>query len=276
MFSFSFILVITIAAVPVPLWAWQLHHRVLHPSLPESPFLNRASILSDAGGNLRIHPAPSLQSDFDSFVETAHVTDALYQLALDPHPGQSTSLWLTSSVKAVISFPPSPPYPSSSSFSTQCHLINAANENIVLHVPHPGGAPFALDYFLDTAPSDGTCPPSKASGLNLALPHNVTITLSLPRQPPLFVVIYLTLGHPHAHALFRPQLRVPPPLTPTGDPVVHEPEKTFLQKYWLYIVIALGALSAFTLLPFLLITPHPLPTTSVMAPGPPEEGPQGS
>lgn len=113
MFSFSFILVITIAALPVPLWAWQLHHRVLHPSLPESPFLSRASILSDAAGNLRLHPAPSLQPDFDSFVETAHVTDALYQLALDPHPGQSTSLWLTSSIKAVISFPsyfPTPPH----------------------------------------------------------------------------------------------------------------------------------------------------------------------
>jgi len=111
MLSFSFILVVTIAAVPVPLWAWQLHHRVLHPSLPEPPFLNRASILSDAAGNLRIQPAPSLQADFESFVETAHVTDALYQLALDPHPGQSTSLWLTSSIKAVISFPSSLPTP---------------------------------------------------------------------------------------------------------------------------------------------------------------------
>ena len=111
MLLFSLILVITFAAVPVPLWAWQLHHRVLYPSLPEPPFLNRASILSDAAGNLRLQPAPSLQADFDSFVETAHVTGALYQLALDPHPGQSTSLWLTSSIKAVISFPPSLPTP---------------------------------------------------------------------------------------------------------------------------------------------------------------------
>ena len=193
MLLFSLILVITFAAVPVPLWAWQLHHRVLHPSLPEPPFLNRASILSDAAGNLRIQPAPSLQADFDSFVETAHVTDALYQLALDLQPGQSTSLWLTSSIKAVISFPPSLPTPPPHLFSTQCHLVNTANEHIVLHVPHPGGTPFSLDYFLDTAPSDGTCPPSKG---NLALPHNVTITLSLPRQPPLFVVTLLTSVHP--------------------------------------------------------------------------------
>ena len=40
---------------------------------------------------------------------------------------------------------------------------------------------------------------------------------------------------------YRPELRVPPPLTATGDPVVQVPEKTFLQKYWLYLVIALGA-----------------------------------
>lgn len=103
----SFLLFVITITIPAPLWAWQLYHRVLNPSLPESPFLNRASILSDAAGNLRIHPAPGLQADFDSFVETAHVTDALYQLALDPHPGQSTSLWLTSSIKAVLSFPPS-------------------------------------------------------------------------------------------------------------------------------------------------------------------------
>jgi len=31
-------------------------------------------------------------------------------------------------------------------------------------------------------------------------------------------------------------------LTATGDPVIQVPEKTFIQKYWLYIVIALGAL----------------------------------
>jgi len=219
MFSLASILAIILAALPLPLSAFQLHHRVLHPSLPEPSFLNRASILSDAAGNLRIEPLPTLQSHFDTFAETAHVTDALYQLALDPNPGQSTSLWLVSSVKA-------------------CHLVNNANEHIVLHLPYPGGTPFALEYFIDSVPSDGTCPPSKASGRNLALPHNVTVTVSLPRRPPL------------------PQLRVPPPLTATGDPIVPQPEKPFLQKYWIYIVLALGAF--------------------ILAPAPPEEGPRGS
>lgn len=34
----------------------------------------------------------------------------------------------------------------------------------------------------------------------------------------------------------RPELRAPPPLTPEGKVVAPEPEKTFLQKYWVYIL----------------------------------------
>ncbi len=37
-------------------------------------------------------------------------------------------------------------------------------------------------------------------------------------------------------------------MTATGDPVVPEPEKSFLQKYWHFIAIALLALGALTLL----------------------------
>lgn len=77
----------------------------------------------------------------------------------------------------------------------------------------------------------------------------------------------------HWRSFCRPQLRVPPPLTATGDPIVPEPEKTFLQKYWHYIVIALIALSAFAL----LISRAHLSSysASVIAPGG-EEGPRGS
>lgn len=47
-----------------------------------------------------------------------------------------------------------------------------------------------------------------------------------------------------AHPLYfsRPELRVPPPLTPQGEPVQAVPEKSFIQKYWIYILVALGAL----------------------------------
>ncbi|KAH9062850.1 hypothetical protein EDB87DRAFT_1681954 [Lactarius vividus] len=201
MLSLVFILVLV-----APLQAFQLYHRILHPSLPDQSFFQRGTIEEIEHGKARIEAAPSLQYDLLAFAETsAHVTDALYQLALDPHPGQSDSLWLISTVKA-------------------CHLINTTNERIVIHLPSPGGTPFALDYFLDSVPSHGACPPSRVSSPTLASPRNATIIFSLPGQPPL------------------PQLRTPPPLTATGDPVTQVPEKTFLQKYWLYIVIALGAL----------------------------------
>jgi len=58
--------------------------------------------------------------------------------------------------------------------------------------------------------------------------------------------------HPHCTRLFlfnspyscrfRPQLRSPLPLTPTGRPVQPLPHKSFLQKYWIYIALFLLAL----------------------------------
>lgn len=213
-----FSLFLLIALPILPLHALQLHHRLIHPSSPpDSPFFKRGTIRPDDTGNPGIESAPTLQTDFEAFTrfETPHVTDALYQLALDL---QTDAPWLISSVKA-------------------CHLAHSANEHLVLHLPYPGGTPFALEYFLDTAPSDGNCPLGWASSPILALPRNLTVTVSIPNRPPL------------------PQLRVPPPLTATGDPIVPEPEKTFLQKYWHYIVIALIAL--------------------MIAPGG-EEGPRGS
>jgi hypothetical protein len=189
MFSLFVLLVLPV----LPLHALQLHHRILHPeSPPDSPFFKRASIRPDDSGNPAIESVPTLQTDFEAFTrfETQHVTDALlYQLALDL---QSDTPWLISSVKAVsLSFPPLytlvPPHLS----SPQCHLVHSANEHLVLHVPHPGGSPFALEYFLDTAPSDGNCPPGWASSPILALPRNLTITVSIPNRPPLFVVTLL-------------------------------------------------------------------------------------
>jgi hypothetical protein len=40
----------------------------------------------------------------------------------------------------------------------------------------------------------------------------------------------------------RPELRTPPPLTAEGQPLQPIPEKSFIQKYWIYILVALGAL----------------------------------
>jgi len=44
----------------------------------------------------------------------------------------------------------------------------------------------------------------------------------------------------------RPELRSPPPLTPEGQVVTPEPEKTFLQKYWIYILAVMVVLGQFS------------------------------
>jgi hypothetical protein len=99
MFLFSIILIIT----PSLVQAFRLYHRVLHPAFPEQPFFKRGSILSDPIGNYRIQSLSStIQHQLPLAETAAHVTDALYQLALDP--GKSDSLWLISSVKAVIPY----------------------------------------------------------------------------------------------------------------------------------------------------------------------------
>ena len=57
---------------------------------------------------------------------------------------------------------------------------------------------------------------------------------------------------------YRPELRAPPPLTPEGQVVTPEPEKSFIQKYWIYIagfLIVLGQYNN-SLSPFSLAESH--------------------
>jgi hypothetical protein len=45
----------------------------------------------------------------------------------------------------------------------------------------------------------------------------------------------------------RPELRAPPPLSEKGEPIKPLEEKSFLQKYWIYIAIFLAASCAFVM-----------------------------
>ena len=107
---YPLISLLVLSSLVSPLLALQLYHRIIHPSSPDQSFFLRGTIEQFDHGNARIEAVPSLQyDDLLAFAETpAHVTDALYQLALDPSPGQPDSLWLISSVKAVMIFPPLP------------------------------------------------------------------------------------------------------------------------------------------------------------------------
>lgn len=135
---------------------------------------------------------------------------ALYQLALQ-HPGDTHSAqWHVSAVKL-------------------CHLPHATAQSLTLHVA-ADGAPVALDYFVGPVPHDGACPGSARARRRLLADVgtrivNTTVVVRAPTHPPL------------------PSLRTPPQLSAEGKVVAPPQEKSFIQKYWMYIAIAFLALA---------------------------------
>jgi len=196
-----------------------LYHKVFHPSLRDLPYAHRASISFPPDANPIMISSPQLYDSLISFsemLETLQNTDgALYQLALEHEGDSSNALWDLSSVKI-------------------CHLDKASSETLVLHLINAQDYnPFALDYFVSPIPHDGSCREphisEKGSTPSIYLQSfadkiqhlNSTILLRRPDSLPL------------------PKLHAPPPLTPQGEVVQPVPEKSFLQKYWMYIVALL-------------------------------------
>jgi hypothetical protein len=74
-----------------------------------------------------------------------------------------------------------------------------------------------------------------------------SISPSLPTQPfqfvhpnsPLCTPLFISVCRLILNALQRPALRAPPPLMPEGALVQPEPEKTFVQKYWMILIAVL-------------------------------------
>ncbi|GBE79536.1 hypothetical protein SCP_0207360 [Sparassis crispa] len=198
----------------------RVFHRVYHPSLPDSPFVQRASLSVSGigpGAHARLLPSQSLPADLSRLaLATENIPGALYQVALEPRPDADPSLWHISAVKA-------------------CHLSKSTHEHIVVHVTHDG-TPFALDYFLSPTPHDGACPKMRRSK---PAPIDSTARSSPPEAPAFAFLANSTLSLAAPRLPPLPQLRVPPPLSPEGKPVEPLPEKTLFQKYWLYGVVIL-------------------------------------
>ncbi|KAF5344074.1 hypothetical protein D9758_008825 [Tetrapyrgos nigripes] len=195
-----------------------LYHRVFIPGASQSSFIERGVL--DTSSSL-FQPSPSLSQHLSQFadslqdsslVDDVELDHILYQVALERERGE----WDVSSVKL-------------------CHLPFITSELIILHVSEPSAVlhPYAVDYFVSPITHDGSCPKfitkeSSASLLSAFSKNldklNTTVSLTSAALPPL------------------PQLRTPPPLTPTGQPVQPVPEKSFLQKYWMYIAAVAVAL----------------------------------
>ncbi|EJU06435.1 hypothetical protein DACRYDRAFT_19597 [Dacryopinax primogenitus] len=93
-----------------------------------------------------------------------------------------------------------------------CFAAAAKEDTITLRLS-ASGEPYTLSYALDPAPS-AHCPVTSSS---LGL-QNTSIVLHLPdRIPPL-------------------ALKTPPQLSEEGEAIKPEPEKSLIQKYWMYLL----------------------------------------
>lgn len=200
--------------------SFKIHHRIFHPSLQPFPYTERGTLII-TGHSATFQPSPSIPNDFAAFFDLLQSLEspehALYQVALG---NAGDDQWDFSSVKV-------------------CHLHTMSTDSLHLHFPdYLSTEPFAMDYFVSPTPHDGSCPQlakrkGKSQAMNTSPFHaftagglslNTTIFLKKPIAPPL------------------PELRTPPPLTPEGEVVQPVPERSFLQKYWMYLAAVLVAL----------------------------------
>jgi len=192
--------------------ALSIHHRVFHPQGPQLQYVHRAQVSLD--------PSVSYSASSQDFHLSSHIqqlresnldlSKAYYQLALQRNEDASEAQWDVSSVKL-------------------CHLFHATSDTIILHAKEQHI--HALDYFVSPVLHNGVCPTpkkkKKAAEIGAYIPldkFNTTVIIETYRTPPL------------------PDLRAPPALTTEGEPVTPVPEKSFIQKYWIYIVPMLIAL----------------------------------
>lgn len=125
--------------------------------------------------------------------------------------------------------------------ATQCHLPTSTSDTISF-VPTPSGDRiWAFDYYVAPIPADGSCPKTVAKTSALESFSNTTVALRWRNFPLVYVLsliffvygLWLTLTTDNDN---RTTLRNPIPLTQTGQPVAPPVEKSFFQKYWMYIL----------------------------------------
>ncbi|KAF8639974.1 hypothetical protein AX17_001221 [Amanita inopinata Kibby_2008] len=193
-----------------PAYALSIHHKIYHPHASSFNYTRR--------GHVSLHPHVSYSpssavTDITSFIQLLQDLNldpdaAYYQIALERDDDESAANWDVSSVKL-------------------CHLRHATSDSFTLHVKDTHV--YAIDYFVSPIPHDGACSERGGTKVHHGLSTrdlNTTVSLDSHRIPPL------------------PELHVPPALSAEGEPVEPVPEKTFLQKYWMYILALLIALLA--------------------------------
>ncbi|KAF8630330.1 hypothetical protein AX15_002980 [Amanita polypyramis BW_CC] len=185
--------------------ALSIHHRLFHPKAPSLEYTLRAHVAPD----LSITRSSSFADEIPQHLLKLQDLDLdfdsiYYQVALQRDGDQSDVQWDFSSVKL-------------------CHLYHATSETIILYSKEMHA--HAIDYFVSPVPHNGACPKPKGKK------SRGTLHATFPPTTFNTTIITETYGTPSL-----PELRAPPPLTTEGKPVQPVSEKTFLQKYWMYIV----------------------------------------
>ncbi|KAF9226593.1 hypothetical protein BS17DRAFT_492648 [Gyrodon lividus] len=186
-----------------------IQHRVVRPNLLTTPWSELGTVALPPSHSISPLGTPA------TFIPSASLLDDLVEFAQTVDPTMEGAMYQVALQRLGV---PDGVWPVS--VVKACHVPGSTLSSLNIHFS-ASGLPFALDYFVSPAPHDGSCP----SETHKSYPaHNTTVKLTSPRQPPL------------------PELRTPPPLTPQGEPIAPVPEKSFVQKYWVYMVIVLGAL----------------------------------
>ncbi|KAG8900776.1 hypothetical protein FRB99_005766 [Tulasnella sp. 403] len=179
-----------------------VYHRLLVPDDRITPFSTRGTIeVSDATG-LVFRPAESATRELKTWLaqtqdNPASFEQGFYQLAVQLRKQDGPEDWVFQSVR-------------------WCHVPISTTDVISLQKASDSGY-YAFDYYVAPVPRDGSCPSGQAGNVANVL-SNTTVALRDVNYPPVTI------------------LRRPVLLSETGEPIKPPVEKTFWQKYWVYII----------------------------------------
>ncbi|KAG8907213.1 hypothetical protein FRC01_007756 [Tulasnella sp. 417] len=226
-----------------------VHHRLLHLSsdleLPQ--FEHRGAIDLSPPPNQQLTTAvsssssPAFQPDSGSSAKIEewinrwkddpayHSGEIFYQVALQKREEDTPDMWDVQSVRL-------------------CHVPLSTSDSFVLHLtpsakslihrqgedePKPSfddrDDPLVewFSYYVDPVPRDGSCSPATLG--------KTVATKKGKKQPQLALLSNSTVEVRDVRYTPKVALRPPTPMTSTGEPIRPPPEKSFLQKYWMYI-----------------------------------------
>ncbi|KIO22999.1 hypothetical protein M407DRAFT_244958 [Tulasnella calospora MUT 4182] len=226
-----------------------VHHRLLHLSsdveLPQfehrgaidlsPPAQQQQQLAKTASSSPTFQPDSGSSAKIEEWINrwkddpAYHNGEIFYQVALQRREEDKPETWDVQSVRLCH-------VPLSTSDSFVLHLTPSAKSVIDRQGRGDDGSKSEsfddrdslvewFSYYVDPVPRDGSCSPATLS-------KTTKKGKKQPQAPPLS---NSTVEVRDVRYTPKVALRAPVPMTPTGEPIKPPPEKSFLQKYWMYI-----------------------------------------